>query len=62
MNHQLGKNLIGAFYQPQCALIDTDILNTLFDRELASGLAVVLKYELIRDAPFLSGKKRTCMR
>ncbi|KAL0343082.1 UNVERIFIED_CONTAM: 3-dehydroquinate synthase, chloroplastic [Sesamum angustifolium] len=47
INHRLGKNLIGAFYQPQCVLIDTDTLNTLPDRELASGLAEVIKYGLI---------------
>lgn len=44
--------MIGAFYQPQCVLIDTDTLNTLPDRELASGLAEVIKYGLIRDAEF----------
>ncbi|KAG2696477.1 hypothetical protein I3843_07G059600 [Carya illinoinensis] len=44
INHRLGKNLIGAFYQPQCVLVDTDTLNTLPDRELASGLAEVIKY------------------
>ncbi|ESW29888.1 hypothetical protein PHAVU_002G106700 [Phaseolus vulgaris] len=52
INHHLGKNLIGAFYQPQCVLIDTDTLNTLPDRELASGIAEVIKYGLIRDAEF----------
>ncbi|KAF5735935.1 3-dehydroquinate synthase chloroplastic [Tripterygium wilfordii] len=52
INHRLGKNLIGAFYQPQCVLIDTDMLNTLPDRELASGFAEVVKYGLIRDAEF----------
>ncbi|XP_073125413.1 3-dehydroquinate synthase, chloroplastic [Henckelia pumila] len=52
INHPLGKNMIGAFYQPQCVLIDTDTLNTLPDRELASGLAEVIKYGLIRDAEF----------
>ncbi|GFQ02966.1 3-dehydroquinate synthase chloroplastic [Phtheirospermum japonicum] len=52
INHRLGKNLIGAFYQPQCVLIDTDTLNTLPDRELASGLAEVIKYGLIRDSEF----------
>ncbi|KAL3622833.1 hypothetical protein CASFOL_033441 [Castilleja foliolosa] len=52
INHRLGKNLIGAFYQPQCVLIDTETLNTLPDRELASGLAEVIKYGLIRDAEF----------
>nr|GEX39289.1 3-dehydroquinate synthase, chloroplastic [Tanacetum cinerariifolium] len=57
INHRLGKNLIGAFYQPQCVLIDTDTLNTLPDRELASGLAEVVKYGLIRDAPFFEARK-----
>nr|GMD49167.1 3-dehydroquinate synthase, chloroplastic [Ipomoea batatas] len=52
INHPLGKNMIGAFYQPQCVLVDTDTLNTLPDRELASGLAEVIKYGLIRDAEF----------
>ncbi|CAI5467405.1 unnamed protein product [Closterium sp. Yama58-4] len=52
VNHRLGKNMIGAFYQPQCVLIDTDTLASLPDRELASGLAEVIKYGLIRDAEF----------
>lgn len=52
VNHALGKNLIGAFYQPQCVLIDTATLASLPDRELASGFAEVIKYGLIRDAPF----------
>ncbi|CAI5474094.1 unnamed protein product [Closterium sp. Yama58-4] len=52
VNHRLGKNMIGAFYQPQCVLIDTDTLAPLPDRELASGLAEVIKYGLIRDAEF----------
>lgn len=51
VNHPLGKNMIGAFYQPQCVLIDTDTLNTLPDRELASGISEIIKYGLIRDAP-----------
>ncbi|PWA56142.1 3-dehydroquinate synthase protein [Artemisia annua] len=58
INHPLGKNLIGAFYQPQCVLIDTDTLNTLPDRELASGLAEVIKYGLIRDAPFFEWQEK----
>ncbi|XP_068334215.1 3-dehydroquinate synthase, chloroplastic [Pyrus communis] len=58
INHPLGKNLIGAFYQPQCVLIDTDTLNTLPDRELASGLAEVIKYGLIRDADFFEWQER----
>lgn len=52
VNHPLGKNLIGAFHQPECVLVDTHTLNTLPDRELASGVAEVIKYGLIRDAPF----------
>eukprot|EP01024_Parvocaulis_polyphysoides_P055855 TRINITY_DN5787_c0_g3_i1.p4 TRINITY_DN5787_c0_g3~~TRINITY_DN5787_c0_g3_i1.p4 ORF type:complete len:211 (+),score=40.11 TRINITY_DN5787_c0_g3_i1:833-1465(+) len=42
--------MIGAFYQPRCVLIDTDCLNTLQDRELASGISEIVKYGLIRDA------------
>jgi len=52
VNHPLGKNMIGAFYQPQCVLADTDVLDTLDDRQLAAGLAEVIKYGLIRDADF----------
>jgi 3-dehydroquinate synthase len=50
VNHPLGKNMIGAFYQPRVVLIDTDSLKTLPDRELASGLSEIIKYGLIRDA------------
>jgi len=52
VNHPLGKNMIGAFYQPRCVMIDVASLSTLPDRELASGLAEVVKYGLIRDAAF----------
>ncbi|WP_411727791.1 3-dehydroquinate synthase [Methyloglobulus sp.] len=52
VNHPLGKNMIGAFYQPQCVIADTDVLNTLDDRQLSAGLAEVIKYGLIRDAEF----------
>ncbi|VVB18371.1 unnamed protein product [Arabis nemorensis] len=58
INHRLGKNLIGAFYQPQCVLVDTDTLNTLPDREMASGLAEVIKYGLIRDAEFFEWQEK----
>ncbi|XP_031109196.1 3-dehydroquinate synthase, chloroplastic [Ipomoea triloba] len=58
INHPLGKNMIGAFYQPQCVLVDTDTLNTLPDRELASGLAEVIKYGLIRDAEFFEWQEK----
>jgi 3-dehydroquinate synthase len=53
VNHPLGKNMIGAFYQPLCVVADTETLNTLPDRELSAGLAEVIKYGLIRDRPFL---------
>lgn len=52
VNHPLGKNMIGAFYQPQCVYIDTAVLDTLPDRELKSGISEIVKYGLIRDAPF----------
>lgn len=53
INHPLGKNMIGAFYQPQVVLADTATLSTLPERELSAGLAEVIKYGLIRDLPFL---------
>ena len=53
INHPLGKNMIGAFYQPRCVLADTTVFDTLPDREYRAGLAEVVKYGLIRDAPFL---------
>jgi 3-dehydroquinate synthase len=53
INHPLGKNMIGAFYQPALVLADTATLNTLPDRELSAGLAEIIKYGLIRDLPFL---------
>lgn len=52
VNHPLGKNMIGAFHQPSCVLIDVDTLKTLPEREYRSGLAEVIKYGLIRDLPF----------
>lgn len=52
VNHRLGKNMIGAFHQPRAVLADTDVLQTLPGRELAAGLAEVIKYGLIRDAGF----------
>ncbi|HHQ14507.1 MAG TPA: 3-dehydroquinate synthase [Chromatiales bacterium] len=54
VNHPGGKNLIGAFHQPRCVLTDTDTLRTLPDRELAAGLAEVVKYGLIMDADFFA--------
>ncbi len=52
VNHPLGKNMIGAFYQPRAVLIDTQTLHTLPARELSAGLAEVVKYGLIGDEPF----------
>jgi 3-dehydroquinate synthase len=54
VNHALGKNMIGAFYQPRAVVIDTDTLNTLPDRELSAGLAEIIKYGLIRDPQFFA--------
>jgi 3-dehydroquinate synthase len=53
INHPLGKNMVGAFYQPQAVLIDIASLVTLPARELSAGLAEVIKYGLICDEPFL---------
>ncbi len=52
VNHPLGKNMIGAFYQPSAVLADTAVLSTLPDREFSAGLAEVIKYGLIRDREF----------
>ncbi len=54
VNHPLGKNMIGAFHQPRLVLADTDTLLTLPERELAAGIAEVIKYGLIRDAAFFA--------
>ena len=52
VNHPAGKNMIGAFYQPQCVIADTCTLDTLPPRELSAGMAEVIKYGLIHDADF----------
>jgi 3-dehydroquinate synthase len=54
INHPLGKNMIGAFWQPRAVLIDTSVLSTLPDRELSAGLAEVIKYGAIRDVEFFA--------
>lgn len=54
VNRPLGKNMVGAFYQPQCVLADTDTLCTLPARELAAGLAEVIKYGLINNSEFFA--------
>jgi 3-dehydroquinate synthetase len=57
VNHPLGKNMIGAFYQPRGVLIDTHTLQSLPKREISAGLAEVIKYGLIGDAAFFSCAK-----
>ena len=52
VNHPLGKNMVGAFYQPQAVFIDTAFLTTLPAREFAAGIAEVIKYGIIRDRDF----------
>ena len=52
VNHPLGKNMIGAFYQPKLVVIDTECLQTLPAREFAAGMAEVIKYGIIWDADF----------
>lgn len=54
INHPLGKNMIGAFYQPERVIADLDALDSLPDRELRAGLAEVIKYGPIADADFMS--------
>ena len=52
VNHELGKNMIGAFYQPTAVIVDTLTLNTLPKREVNAGLAEIIKYGAILDFPF----------
>ncbi len=52
VNHPMGKNMVGAFHQPQCVIADTNTLNTLDDRQLSAGIAEIIKYGLIRDLEF----------
>ena len=54
INHPLGKNMIGAFYQPQSVVIDINCLKTLPQRELSAGLAEVIKYGIIMDSAFFN--------
>jgi len=65
VNHRLGKNMIGTFWQPIMVWIDTDTLTTLPERELRAGLAEVIKYSVIRDEDlfaFLEGKRDGILR
>ncbi|MBN6068430.1 3-dehydroquinate synthase [Aggregatibacter actinomycetemcomitans] len=52
VNHPLGKNMLGAFYQPNAVIVDTLTLNTLPKREVNAGLAEIIKYGAILDFPF----------
>ena len=54
INHELGKNMIGAFYQPKAVIIDVNTLNTLSNQEFSAGMAEVIKYGLLGNADFLS--------
>ncbi|MBT3709883.1 MAG: 3-dehydroquinate synthase, partial [Gammaproteobacteria bacterium] len=54
VNHALGKNMIGAFYQPKCVVADTEVLRSLPEREIRAGLAEVLKYGLINNPEFFA--------
>ncbi|MCG6939167.1 MAG: 3-dehydroquinate synthase [Gammaproteobacteria bacterium] len=54
VNHALGKNMIGAFYQPRAVIADTDTLDTLPDRELSAGIAEIIKYGLICNSDFFA--------
>lgn len=60
VNHALGKNMIGAFYQPQAVLADTATLATLPEREMSAGLAEVIKYGAIIDMEFFSWLEQNC--
>ena len=53
VNHPMGKNMIGAFHQPEVVIIDTDTLTSLDDRQFSAGLAEVIKYALLGDFEFL---------
>ena len=54
VNHPLGKNMIGAFYQPQSVIIDINCLKTLPEREFSAGMAEVIKYGIIYDKRFFN--------
>lgn len=54
VNHPLGKNMVGAFHQPEVVIIDIDVLQTLPNRELSAGIAEIIKYGLINDTEFYS--------
>ena len=62
INHPLGKNMIGAFYQPQAVVADINTLSTLPGRELSAGLAEIIKYGAIIDTDFLTWLEQNCQK
>lgn len=52
VNHPMGKNMIGAFYQPEAVVVDSRVLETLDERQLAAGISEIIKYGIIRDWAF----------
>ncbi|GIS97170.1 MAG: hypothetical protein CM1200mP24_04540 [Gammaproteobacteria bacterium] len=60
INHAGGKNLIGAFYQPEFVVADVTTLSTLPQREYISGMAEVVKYGVISDSEFFSWIEKNC--
>ena len=60
VNHPLGKNLIGAFHQPDAVFMDLDVLKTLPAREIATGLGEIIKYGIICDADFFAWLEEQC--
>lgn len=62
INHPMGKNMIGAFYQPHAVVVDSNVLKTLDDRQLASGIAEVIKYGIIRDWHFFEWSEQNVER
>jgi len=60
VNHPLGKNMIGAFYQPKAVIIDVDSLDTLPNREFSAGMAEVIKYGLLGNENFLAFIEKKC--
>ncbi|MBN8250222.1 3-dehydroquinate synthase [Priestia flexa] len=59
INHELGKNMIGAFFQPEAVFYDIELLNTLPEKEWRSGFAEVIKHALIHDVEFYQWMKTT---
>ena len=58
VNHELGKNMIGAFYQPKGVYVDTDTLQTLPERELSAGLAEVIKHGVLADSDYFDAVEK----